>query len=140
MSQYDPLAQALVRSAAVFTRAASRLPGVTYSSIAWRVLADLDRGGASRVSDLAGQQRVAQPSMTALVHRLVAEGWVVKSADPEDGRASLVQITADGRAALEEYRRACASQISPRLAELGDEDRAALARAAELMAALSGFR
>ncbi len=135
--QYDTLAQSLVRSAAFFTRTVGRLPGVTYSSIAWRVLADLERKGPARVSDLAQQQNVTQPSMTALVNRLTAEGWVAKGVDPEDGRASLVELTPSGRAALGNYRRACAARVSPMLAELDQADRAALSRAVEIMAAAS---
>lgn len=132
--QHDALALALVRSAAFFTRTAGRLPGVTYSSIAWRVLGDLEREGPARVSDLAQQQNVTQPSMTALVNRLTAEGWVAKSVDPEDGRASLVQVTAAGASALGDYRLACASRVSPMLAELNEADLAALTRAVEIMA------
>jgi len=134
---HGELAERLVRSTAAFMRMVSRLPGVAYSSIAWRVLGDLERRGATRVSDLAQQQRVAQPSMTALLHRLKAEGWIAKAADPEDGRASLVRLTPEGATALHDYRRACVERISPLLDTLPDRDRAALERAAELMVTLS---
>ena len=99
------LALDVVRSAARLTRAASKIPGVTYSSIAWRVLADLERDGATRVTDLAAAQRVAQPTMTALVQRVEGEGWVRRSADPGDKRATLVTITDAGSGpALAAYR------------------------------------
>ncbi|MFT4232989.1 MAG: MarR family transcriptional regulator [Leucobacter sp.] len=132
-SDIDALAQELTRTSGRFSRIAGRVPGVAHSLIAWRVLAELDHAGAARVSDLAHQQRVAQPSMTGLVQRLEGEGWVRRSADPADGRASLVSITPAGRAALEEYRRAAAARVGPHLAELSEFDRATLARAAELM-------
>lgn len=127
------LALDVVRSAARLTRAASKIPGVTYSSIAWRVLADLERDGATRVTDLAAAQRVAQPTMTALVQRVEGEGWVRRSADPGDKRATLVTITDPGVAALAAYRTGAAALIAPQLAGLDDADRAAIARAAELM-------
>ena len=133
----DALAVGLIRSASRFTRTVGRVPGVVYSSVAWRVLSDLESGGAARVSELAQQQRVAQPTMTALVQRLEGEGWVARSPDPADGRATLLSLTEAGRIALRDYRRAAADRIVPLLARLGEADRATLARAAELMQQLS---
>lgn len=130
---HGALALEIVRSAARLTRAASKIPGVTYSSIAWRVLADLERYGATRVTELASAQRVAQPSMTTLVQRLEGEGWVLRAVDPADGRATLVTITEAGALALAAYREGAANLIAPELAMLDPADRAALARAAELM-------
>lgn len=127
----------LIRSASRFTRTVGRVPGVVYSSVAWRVLSDLERAGPARVSELTQQQRVAQPSMTALVQRLEGEGWVSRGPDPEDGRATLVSPTEAGLAALRDYRRAAAARILPLLAQLDDEDRRILARAAHLMQRLS---
>lgn len=128
-----PLALELARAAARLTRAASRIPGVTYSSIAWRVLADLERDGAARVTELAIAQRVTQPSMTTLVQRLEGEGWIVRSPDASDGRATLVGISEAGVRALAGYREGAAALIVPALSRLDGPDRAALARAAELM-------
>jgi len=132
------LADQLVRSTAGFVREIARLPGVSYSTIAWRVLAEIETNGPARVSALAQIQRVAQPSMTALVHRLQADQWIEKSADPDDGRASLVSLTRAGAEALAEYRRACAARLSPKLAALSSEDRAVLERAATLLQQLNG--
>lgn len=134
---HSELALDLVCSAARLTRAASTIPGVTYSSIAWRVLADIERDGATRVTGLAAAQRVAQPTMTTLVQRLEGEGWVDRVVDPADRRATLVGITARGVAALAAYRRGAANLITPKLAELDAADRAALARAAELMLSIA---
>ncbi|QIK64762.1 MarR family transcriptional regulator [Leucobacter viscericola] len=115
----------------------ARVPGITYSSVAWRVLADLAEQGSARVSELAAQQRVAQPTMTALVNRLAGEGWVDRSPDPEDGRATLVVITPAGEEALNNYRHSMAERIVPLLVELSEQDRRALDRAAEIMLGLS---
>lgn len=123
----------LIRASSRITRVSNRLPGIEYSSIAWRVLSDLDRTGPERVSVLAEQQRVAQPSMTTLVHRLESEAWVTRTPDPADGRAALVSITDQGVQALARYRESIAALITPHLAELDSEDQAVLARAAQLM-------
>ncbi|MBK0417582.1 MarR family transcriptional regulator [Leucobacter sp. CSA1] len=136
--EVDRLALDLTRTAGRFAQVFGRVPGIAYSAIAWRVLSELEQGGSARVSELAQQQRVAQPSMTGLVQRLEGEGWVRRRPDPEDGRASLVGITEEGRSALDEYRRAAAGLVSPLLAELTEFDRATLARAAELMGRLVG--
>lgn len=130
----DEIALSLTRSAARFTRFAGRMPGVEFSSIAWRVLADLEQAGPARITALTQAQRVAQPSMTSLVNRLAGEGWVARSPDPEDGRATLVAITPDGLAALEHYRRTAADWVRPHLAALDADERELLAHAATLMA------
>ncbi len=127
----------LVRSSARFTRTVGRVPGVVYSSVAWRVLADLELQGPTRVSELAQQQRVAQPTMTSLVHRLEGEAWVERQPDPSDGRAALVALTEAGAVALQGFRRAAAERIVPLLAHLSAEDQAILDRASELMQQLS---
>lgn len=75
--------------------------------------------------------------MTALVQRLESENWLRRAPDPEDGRATLVSVTPEGRAALAEYRRTAAAAVDPHLAELSDFDRATLARAAELLQQLT---
>lgn len=127
----------LIRSAARFTRVVARVPGITYSFVAWRVLADLSEQGPTRVSDLAAQQRVAQPTMTVLVQRLTAEGWLERHRDPEDGRATLVVITSGGETALQNYRQSMAERIAPLLAEFSGKDREALERATTIMLQLS---
>lgn len=132
-SSIDALALELTRAAGGFARTVGRVPGSRHSTIVWRVLIELEHSGPSRVSDLAHQQRVAQPTMTGLVQRLEGEGWVERGPDPHDGRATLVAVTEAGSAGLEEYRRAAADRVGPHLARLSDFDRATLARAAELM-------
>lgn len=139
-SNIDAIARDLTRSTGRFSKIAGRVPGNSYSPVAWRVLAELEdegEAGGARVSDLAQRQRVAQPSMTGLLQRLEGESWVTRRPDPADGRATLVSITAAGRSALDEYRRASAARVRPHLAELSDFDRATLARAAELLTELT---
>lgn len=136
-SGVDVLALELTRVTGRFSKTIGRVPGNSYSPIAWRVLAELSEGRPTRVSELAQRQRVAQPSMTGLVQRLEAEAWVERSPDPADGRATLVGITEKGRAALDDYRRAAAARVRPYLDELSPFDRATLARSAELMQQLA---
>ncbi len=92
-------------------------------------LADLERFGARRVTELAVFEGVTQPAMTQLVTRLEREGLVERRDDPADGRAVVVEITGDGRAVLAARREAQAQRLAELLAELSEEDRAALAAA-----------
>lgn len=131
-TQLGQLALELTRTAGRFARVAGRAVNSPYSLIAWRVLAALEQQ-PMRVSDLALQERVAQPSMTGLVQRLGSEGWVIRTPDPSDGRATLLEVTAAGLQALNGYRNDAAARVRPHLSDLSAEDRQALLRATELM-------
>src|SRR5689334_408014 len=67
------------------------------SSVALTVLRRLADHGPGRVTDLARLTRASQPGMTQLVGRLEKAGQVTRVADPDDGRAVLVEITRPGR-------------------------------------------
>lgn len=67
------------------------------SSIEWRVLATLHDQPPMPVSCLAREVLSKQPTVTKLVQRMAAQGWVDLLADPADQRRTLVGITATGR-------------------------------------------
>ncbi|HWG23553.1 MarR family winged helix-turn-helix transcriptional regulator [Actinospica sp.] len=92
-------------------------------------LATLERRGAQRVSELAGVQGVAQPSMTVLVGSLEQAGLVSRRPDPSDGRAVLVSLTAQGEQFLATRRRAAAERLSELVGKLPVADAEALAAA-----------
>ncbi|MGN6445770.1 MarR family winged helix-turn-helix transcriptional regulator [Amnibacterium sp.] len=96
------------------------------SVTALSLLDRLDVGGDHRVTDLAALEGITQPATTGLVNRLEARGWAARSADPSDGRASLVTITDAGRARLREHREDRSRRIAERLASLDAADQAAL--------------
>jgi DNA-binding MarR family transcriptional regulator len=82
-----------------------------------------------RVSALAEREGTTQPGMTALVNRLAASGYVRRIADPTDGRATLVQLTAAGERTLADRRATRASALRDHLQALPPEHRQALAAA-----------
>lgn len=96
------------------------------SATALSLLDRLDTGGEHRVTDLAALEGVTQPAATGLVNRLEGRGWAARSADPTDGRASLVTITDAGRSRLHEHREQRSLRIAERLALLDAADQAAL--------------
>lgn len=85
--------------------------------------------GPLRVSTLAEHEGTTQPGMTALVNRLAASGYVRRIADPTDGRATLVQLTAKGEHALTDRRAKRTAALRGHLQALPPEHRHALAAA-----------
>lgn len=67
-------------------------------SLEWRVLATLSEQPPMPVGQLAQEVLSQQPTVTKLVQRLGAQGWVSLSDDPLDQRRTLVAITAAGQA------------------------------------------
>ena len=113
MTPTDVLADDLLRSAARLSRWASRHADLAMPYAQARVLALVDDLGPARVTTLAAADECSQPSMTAQVHRLEADGLVARSPDPADARAALVELTADGAAALARLRRARGAALAP---------------------------
>ncbi|WP_067538538.1 MarR family winged helix-turn-helix transcriptional regulator [Nocardia crassostreae] len=56
-------------------------------------LASLARSGPMRLGDLANIERVSAPTMSRVVTSLEKGGYIVRDADPEDGRAQLLSAT-----------------------------------------------
>ena len=99
------------------------------SSSAITTLYTLNSDGPLRISDLAAREAVSQPGMTTIVNRLERAGQAERVADPTDGRAAIVRITATGRAVLAERHNARTEALQAELARLDVADRTALAAA-----------
>jgi DNA-binding MarR family transcriptional regulator len=67
------------------------------SSLEWRVLATLSGQPGLPVGQLALEVLSQQPTVTKLVQRLAAQGWVSLQGDPADQRRTLVAITPAGQ-------------------------------------------
>lgn len=94
-------------------------------------------GSPVTLGRLAAAEQVRAPTMTRLVNGLEADGLVTRRADPGDARVTRIRATARGRALLEAGRARRVEALARSLASLGAEDRAALARAAELIEQLA---
>ncbi|UPT61975.1 MAG: MarR family transcriptional regulator [Hyphomonadaceae bacterium JAD_PAG50586_4] len=68
-------------------------------------LSVLTFGGAMSLSALAKAEQVRAPTMSKLVADLEAEGLVAKGADKTDKRGVRIEVTAKGRALMEEGAR-----------------------------------
>jgi DNA-binding MarR family transcriptional regulator len=89
----------------------------------------LDDEGPLRITDLAAAELVAQPTMTGIVRRLEQDGFVARTRDPLDARASRIALTDAGRDELASVRATRAAVLQHRLDRLDDDARAALAAA-----------
>lgn len=118
----------LVSSAHRLTRLAAQAVIDPQNPAVWRTISALRSLGAIRLGELARQSRVTQPTMTKIVQHLDELGWVRRIADPSDARASLIEATDDGLAALDEWRSALAHALMPYFAGLSDADVRAMER------------
>jgi len=125
----------IVLSGYALARIAAHDAGNDAPAAQWRVLSLLSTQGRRRVGELAAASRTTQPGMTRLIGGLERDGLVRRSPDPDDSRAIVVEITPSGAAALTGWRTEFRDTLAPRFADLGDDDWAALTRAAEILAA-----
>lgn len=67
----------------------------------WTLLRLADSLGPVRSSELAQRSGMSRPSVSRCVTALERAGLIVADADPDDGRATLVRPTDEGRAYLD---------------------------------------
>jgi DNA-binding MarR family transcriptional regulator len=118
------------------TRMARRLrqeAGVDLGPSQVAALATVERHGPLSPSELAEIERIKRPTATRIVRHLEEAGLVERVRDPQDGRASILSVTAEGRAVLKRLRERKTAYLAKRLTALDAEDRRTLERAAELL-------
>ena len=94
------------------------------------VLAALRRAGAPfelTPTELARQRLMTSGGMTALIDRLERRGLVSRSPNPNDRRGSLVRLTEDGRAVVDEAMQLHEQAEHRQLDALDDDERRQLA-------------
>ncbi|HZE05778.1 MAG TPA: MarR family transcriptional regulator, partial [Solirubrobacteraceae bacterium] len=97
--QLDEIAEALPQRASALSQIFLTRSTMSVSRTETGVLRRLSEG-PRRISELAAEEQVTQPAITLLVNRLEERGWVLRAADPSDGRAVLVGLTQAGADAL----------------------------------------
>lgn len=108
----------LVTNSSRFTRLASSLSADTRPRPWMRALSLLEEYGALRVSELARLDSTSQPTASALLGQLVADGLVARRRDPDDSRAVVVEMTEAGCSWLEEAREHVGAALADRLPDL----------------------
>lgn len=102
------------------------------------VLAALWVHGPHTLGELADRERVSAPSMNRTVNCLQESGYISRSADENDGRKVVISLTDEGTAVVDETARRRDAWVEAALAELTDDERDALARAAAIMERMAG--
>lgn len=81
-----------------------------------------------RMSDLGSDVLLSQAGLSRLVARLEGKGLIERSVDPEDGRASVLRLTAAGRGLQRRIGAAHGRHVTERLSETLDATQLALLR------------
>jgi DNA-binding MarR family transcriptional regulator len=89
-------------------------------------LATVSKRGPIRLTDLAQVETVSAPSITRVVAELETRGLVARNADPEDGRAALIEVTAAGTDAVAQARAARAAVAAELLRDLDPDEISAI--------------
>ena len=93
-----------------------------------RALRVLMRRGVMRLSELSDHLHIAARSATEVVDALEARGLAQRRSDPDDRRATLVEVTEHGTSVLEAIRAARGTEAERAFDRLTPADRADLAR------------
>jgi DNA-binding MarR family transcriptional regulator len=97
-----------------------------FSRTAAATLTRLVGAPPTRLTDLAVAEGVSQPSMSALVARLVDQGLLRRDPDPRDARAVLLTLTPAGEDVVVRRRADRAGRLTRALADLPPGDVALL--------------
>jgi DNA-binding MarR family transcriptional regulator len=93
-----------------------------------RALRVLTRHGVMRLSELSDHLHIAARSTTEVIDALEARGLVERRPDPDDRRATLVEVTEHGTSVLDAIRAARGTETERAFGRLSQTDRAHLAR------------
>ncbi|MDT0476576.1 MarR family transcriptional regulator [Streptomyces sp. DSM 41014] len=83
---------------------------------------------ALRIGEIADRMQVVGPHVTRQVQALERRGLVRRVADPHDRRASLIEPTAEGAAAVNRYASALIGWFTDAIGHWSERDRADLGR------------
>ncbi len=96
-------------------RAAQVDPSLT--ATAYPLLVALVEVGPHRAADLADLFALDKGAVSRVVHQLLELGLIERAPDPQDGRASILSATAEGKARLAETADRRHQEINARLAD-----------------------
>jgi DNA-binding MarR family transcriptional regulator len=103
----------VMRTVAAELRAAGELPAPAHFGLL-KMLSDQPR----TLTELAALQGVSLPTMSNSISAMVQRGWVRRTAPARDRRVVIIEVTPDGKAALERVGRAAEAHLSELLLPL----------------------
>lgn len=113
-----------------------RAPVAELSAAQASALSTLLVRGSLRMGALAEHEGIRMPTATALVDGLIKQGLAQRAPDPDDRRAVIVELTEQGRGAVEHARRRRDDALAAALDQLSDDQRIRLASATDALTAL----
>ena len=102
------------------------------------VFQHVDRRSGTRLTELAARARMTKQGMMLVVDDLEARGYVRRAIDPDDARAKVVKLTARGRRAAAEARRAAAALEVRTKRSLGDRHYEAIRESLQTLTSSEG--
>ena len=123
--------------ARLYRRFRSERPEGSLGDAALAVLTHLHKHGPQTLTELSDYDRVSPASMSQIVNRLTSAGYAVRSRDPDDRRKVLFSTTTEGAELASAARAQRTAWLDQRLEALSAEDRAVIARAAELLSGIA---
>jgi DNA-binding MarR family transcriptional regulator len=103
----------VMRTVAAELRAAGELPAPAHFGLL-SVLSAQPR----TLTELAQMQGVSLPTMSNSISAMVQRGWVRRSSPPRDRRVVIIEVTANGKGALERVTKAAEAHLSEMLVPL----------------------
>jgi DNA-binding MarR family transcriptional regulator len=91
-----------------------------------KVLFTAARPGGARPGLIAERTRMAPPNVTTVLDRLSDRGLLYRAPDPDDGRATIVLLTEDGKRLVRAVAAASNDRQRSALAQLSDAELAQL--------------
>ncbi|NAZ80839.1 MarR family transcriptional regulator [Kineococcus sp. R8] len=117
----------LLRRSRAISRETARSVHPDLEAEAYSLLVRLDDTGDARPSDLATFFGIGKPTLSRQVQMLERLGLVERTADPSDGRAVRLALSATGRDRVHAARQARRERLRDRLRDWSQEDIAQLA-------------
>jgi DNA-binding MarR family transcriptional regulator len=101
-------------------------------------LSTLHKCGALTPGQLASKEGVQPPSMTRVISGLEELGYVERRPHPTDGRQAIVELSESGLGYVRETISVREAWLDRQLADLSDEEREVLFKAAEIIDRMAG--
>lgn len=117
-------------------RTASEYNGLSYGALS--VLNRLRRAGPQSVAELARWEGVSAAAMSPTITRVLEGGFAERVTEGPTPRRVLIRVTAKGTEAAVRWVDTGTDWIDSALADVTDEDRATLRRAARLLLDIAG--
>lgn len=101
------------------------------------VMGRVGRGGPMTPGQLAKSEHVQPPSMTRIIERLEARGFLLRSPHPDDRRQVLVSRTEAGDDFVERSRAVRTAWLTEQVSKLEPDDQASIAAATAALTRLA---